>query len=75
MLNDLIDEIDAHLRWRARIGSPVAESTFGRQAVDDGKLLRRLRGGGQITVAKAARIRDWIAADRTSRRSPKEKAA
>lgn len=67
MLNDLIEEIDAHLEWRAAAGFPIAESTFGRLAVDDGKLVRRLRAGGQITVAKAARIRAWIAADRHAR--------
>ncbi len=63
MLNDLLAEIDAHLTLRRDQGRPIADTTFGRLAVNDGKLMERLRGGGQITVAKAEAIRTWIAAD------------
>lgn len=66
MLSDLIDEIDAHLAWRAAQNHALAETTFGLRAVDDGKLMSRLRAGRQITVDKMQRIRSWIAADRAA---------
>lgn len=66
MLHDLITEIDTHLKWREANGRPLAESTFGRLSVNDGKLMARLRCGSQITVDKMQRIRSWIAADKNS---------
>ena len=39
----------------------MAESTFGRLAVNDGKLVSRLRLGGRITTDTADRVRDFIA--------------
>jgi hypothetical protein len=39
----------------------MAESTFGREAVNDGKLCSRLRSGRNITLDTAARIRRYIA--------------
>lgn len=47
----LLGRIDAYL---ARTG--MAESTFGRQAVNDGKFVARLRRGGTLTVRTRARI-------------------
>ena len=38
----------------------MAESTFGREAVNDGKLCSRLRSGRRITLETAARIRRYI---------------
>lgn len=38
----------------------VAESTFGRQAVNDGKLVARIRDGGRIRPGTLDRIRDFI---------------
>src|SRR5947209_4234791 len=38
----------------------LAESTFGRRVVNDGKLTARLRNGGRITTETLARIRDYI---------------
>lgn len=38
----------------------IAESTFGRQAVNDGKLCVRLRNGKDVTLDTAARIRIHI---------------
>jgi hypothetical protein len=35
----------------------VAETTFGRRAVNDGKLVSRLRFGGRITAATLERVR------------------
>ena len=38
----------------------LAESTFGRLAVNDGKLISRLRHGGRITTDTLERIRGYI---------------
>lgn len=38
----------------------VAESTFGRQAINDGKLCSRLRAGKNVTLATAERVRTYI---------------
>src|SRR5438128_6274475 len=42
-------------------GAGIAESTFGRLAVNDGKLVGRLRLGGRITTDTAERVRAFIA--------------
>jgi hypothetical protein len=39
----------------------MAESTFGRLAVNDGKLVSRLRLGGRVTTDTAERVRAFIA--------------
>jgi hypothetical protein len=39
----------------------VAESTFGRLAVNDGKFVNRLRDGGRITTTTFDRVRTFIA--------------
>jgi len=39
----------------------VAESTFGRLAVNDGKFVNRLRDGGRITTNTFDRVRSFIA--------------
>src|SRR3972149_9481179 len=41
----------------------VAESAFGRLAVNDGKFVNRLREGGRITTTTFERVRSFIAAD------------
>lgn len=64
MLTDLISEIDAHLAWRADHNAPLKDTTFGLRAVNDGKLIKRLRAGKEITVGKMGAVREWIAADR-----------
>ena len=51
----LIAEVEEFCR---RTG--VAETTFGRRAVNDGKFVRRVRGGGGITARTAARVRTFI---------------
>src|SRR3984893_15879744 len=38
----------------------IAESTFGRLAVNDGKLVGRLRLGGRVTTDTAERVRAFI---------------
>jgi len=75
MLSDLIQEIDAHLAWRKARGHELAETTFGRFAANDGKLVGRLRAGGGITVSTMQSIQKWIAEDRealTSQGNPDE---
>jgi hypothetical protein len=42
--------------------SDMAESTFGRRAVNDGKLVARLREGKRITIDTLERIQTYIAA-------------
>ena len=39
----------------------MAESTFGRLAVNDGKLVSRLRLGGRVTTDTVDRVRAFIA--------------
>jgi hypothetical protein len=39
----------------------IAESTFGRLAVNDGKLVGRLRLGGRVRTDTAERVRAFIA--------------
>jgi hypothetical protein len=41
----------------------VAESTFGRRAVNDGKFVNRLRDGGRITTTTFERVHSFIAAN------------
>src|SRR5690242_12972579 len=41
----------------------LAESTFGRLAINDGKLVRRLRDGGRITTDTFERIHAFMAKD------------
>ncbi len=56
MDNDsLLGEISGYCR---RVG--MAESTFGRLAVNDGKLVSRLRFGGRVTTETVARVRSFI---------------
>src|SRR3954470_4557364 len=50
----------------------LAESTFGRRAVNDGKLASRLRNGGRITTDTLDRIRAFMARD-TGETSPRRR--
>lgn len=52
----LLNRIDAYL---AKTG--MAETTFGRQVVNDGKFVARLRRGGTLTMRTQARIESFIA--------------
>lgn len=58
-ISNLLAEIDAFLRDAA-----MAETTFGRHAVNDGKFVGRLREGAGVTVATVDRVRAYIAAER-----------
>jgi hypothetical protein len=52
---DLLQEISDYCRKTG-----LAESTFGRRAVNDGKLAARLRNGGRITTYTLDRIRTFM---------------
>src|SRR6188768_2013029 len=58
---ELLQEIVEYCR---RTG--LAESTFGRRAVNDGKLANRLRNGGRITTETLDRIRAFMDANRNA---------
>jgi hypothetical protein len=53
--DSLLGEIESFCRLTG-----IAESTFGRQAVNDGKLCVRLRNGKDVTLDTASRIRIYI---------------
>src|SRR5437588_3245435 len=57
----LLQEIAAYSRHNG-----VAESTFGRRAVNDGKLTARLRNGGRITTETLDRIRAFLDEERNA---------
>ena len=52
----LVSEIEAFLRT-----CDMAESTFGRLAVNDGKFVGRMREGRGVQVDTVARVRSFIA--------------
>jgi SAM-dependent methyltransferase len=56
---ELLQEISDYCRQTG-----LAESTFGRRAVNDGKLANRLRHGGRITTETLDRIRSFMATNR-----------
>ena len=51
----LLLDIKAYCRRRG-----IAESTFGRRAVNDGKFVARLRGGKRVTTATLERVRTFM---------------
>ncbi len=51
----LLAEISAFCRQ-----ADMAESTFGRRAVNDGKFVGRLKYGGKVTTATVERVRAFI---------------
>ncbi|MBV8790578.1 MAG: hypothetical protein JO237_00845, partial [Pseudolabrys sp.] len=55
MNEQILAEISEFCRARG-----LAESTFGRRAVNDGKLASRLRNGGRITTETLERIRSFM---------------
>jgi hypothetical protein len=57
-MNDLIEEIESYCRRHE-----MAESTFGRMAVNDGKFVGRLRSGRTVTTKTLTRVRDFMGKD------------
>jgi TnpA family transposase len=51
----LLSEIESFLSTRK-----MAETTFGRMAVNDGKFVSRLRNGANMTLATIDRARTYI---------------
>jgi hypothetical protein len=51
----LLHEIEDYCRQ-----AEIAESTFGRHAINDGKLCARLRSGKNVTLATAERVKAYI---------------
>jgi SAM-dependent methyltransferase len=49
----------------------LAESTFGRRAVNDGKLANRLRNGGRVTTDTVDRIQAFMSAHRNGDATPR----
>ena len=60
----LISDVETFL---ARV--PMAETTFGLKAVNDGKFMRRLRSGGSVTLEKASQVRQYMRANKKWRAS------
>lgn len=58
--DDLLHEIEAYIEARRQTGQRLSDTTFGRLAVNDGKFMARLRGGGTVTLPTAERIRSFI---------------
>ncbi|WP_424138628.1 hypothetical protein [Roseomonas chloroacetimidivorans] len=55
----LLTEIEAFVAERG-----IAESTFGRKAVNDGKFVGRLRERQNMTLSTIARAMEYIASER-----------
>jgi hypothetical protein len=71
MSNELITDIEAFCH---ELG--MNPSTFGRKAVNDGKLFTRLKGrGGRVWPETERRIRDFMAEQRAIRRLSEGRAA
>jgi len=64
MNEQIIQEITAFCREAG-----LAESTFGRRAVNDGKLTARLRNGGRVTTETVDRIHTFMTTWRETARS------
>lgn len=56
---DSVDPIIAEIEDYCRRGG-LAETTFGRQAVNDGKFVSRIRNGGGVTTRTVARVRAYM---------------
>jgi hypothetical protein len=56
---DSADPIIAEIEDYCRRGG-LAETTFGRQAVNDGKFVNRVRNGGGVTTRTVARVRAYM---------------
>ena len=55
VIADLLTEIETYTRARN-----IAESTFGRLAVNDGKFVGRLRSGSGVTVRLIEKARAYM---------------
>ena len=62
----LLCEIEA-----AAVAMGITPKTLARKAVNDGKLVSRLRNGGSVRLETAEKVRDFISSGQSS---PKEAA-
>jgi TnpA family transposase len=62
----LLGEIDA---FRQRHGT--SETRFGRDALNDGHFVRRLREGGNITLRTVEKVRAFMAAANAAASAPR----
>lgn len=53
--SQLLSEIEAFLGTRK-----IAETTFGRMAVNDGKFVGRLRAGSNMTLSTIEKVREFL---------------
>ncbi len=67
---ELLQQIEAFLAT-----CRMAETTFGRLAVNDGKFVRRLRSNGNMTLSTVEKVRAFLRARSDSNRPPAEQAA
>lgn len=58
---NIISEIEGFCAARG-----ISESTFGRLAVNDGKLVRRLRSGGRMWPETIGRVREFMSRSSTT---------
>lgn len=65
--SDLLKEIEAFAQKRG-----IAETTFGKLAVNDGKFVRRLREGGRMFRETEDRVRHFMAQPLPERRPSNE---
>ncbi len=63
---ELLTEIEGFLAQRGG----MAETTFGKAAVNDGKFVGRLRDGCNMTLATISRVRAFMEAQRLARGIP-----
>ena len=63
-IDTLLSRIEEYCR-----ATNTAESTFGRIAVNDGKLMSRMRAGGSITLKTLQRIEDVLSGTRPPTRT------
>lgn len=57
-ISQLLCDIEAFTQKRG-----IAETTFGLQAVNDGKFVARVRRGGKVTTETVERVMNFIQAD------------
>ena len=62
--DELVGEIEAYCRE-----SGIAETTFGRIAVNDGKFVGRLRDGKGVTTATVDRVRRFLVGESLMRQA------
>ena len=53
--SELLKRIEEYCR-----AAGIAESTFGKKSVNDGKFVNRLRDGKRVTTATVGRVRQFL---------------